>query len=131
MRRRDWPERLAQAIREARGKKFGGAYYCVTFAADCVLAMTDVDYLADYRGQDMETALANLKAAGHKSFYHYMVTTFGKPVPMFEAKRGDVVIRTDPELITGICVGQNTAYPTDLGLTYYPTLEQRWAFRVK
>lgn len=131
MRRPDWPERQAQAIREARNKEFGGAYYCVTFAADCVLAMTDVDYLADYRGQDMETALQNLKAAGHQSFYHYMVKTFGKPLPMCRAKRGDVIIRTDPELITGICCGQMTAYPTDKGLTYYPTLEQRWCFPVR
>ena len=130
MRLPDWPEQLAETIRLARSKPFGGDYYCVTFAADCVFAMTGTDYLAPYRGQTMEVALANLKADGHQSFYHYMVKTFGQPLPMSQAKRGDVIIRTEPELITGICCGQTTAYPTDKGLTYYPTLEQRWAFAV-
>jgi hypothetical protein len=131
MRRHDWPERLAASIRTAKSKAFSDDYYCVTFAADCVLAMTDVDYLADYRGQNMEVALENLKAAGHSSFYHYMVKTFGKPIPVSKAQRGDVIIRTKPEVITGICCGQNTAYPIDEGLTYYPTLEQRWCFPVR
>ena len=131
MRHRDWPERLAVAIRFARARAFSDDYYCVTFAADCVLAMTDVDYLADYRGQNMDVALENLKADGHSSFYHYLVTTFGQPLPPCRAQRGDLIVRTDPELITGICCGQKTAYPTDHGLTYYPTLEQRWVFPVR
>jgi hypothetical protein len=130
MRRTDWPERLAEAIREGKGNEFTAEYYCVTFAADCVLAMTDVDYLEDYRGLSMEDALEKMKAAGHRSFYHYMVTTFGKPVPLAMAQRGDVIVRTKPELAAGICGGQDTWFASTQGLAFKPTLEQRWCFHV-
>jgi hypothetical protein len=128
MRRRDWPEKLAKTIRDAQG--FDSSYYCLTFAADCVQAMTEVDYLTDYRGLNIDEAKAKFAETSHRSFYHYLLTTFGKPVPLALAKRGDLVVQTEPEMSVGICLGQNTAFVTDGGLTYQPTLAQRWCFRI-
>jgi len=128
MRLNDWPEQLAKAIRDAQA--FDQDYYCLTFAADCVQAMTDVDYLTDYRGLNLDEAKDKFSHTAHRSFYHYLVSTFGKPVPLSFAKRGDLVVQTEPEMSVGICLGQNTAFVADGGLTYQPTLAQRWCFRV-
>lgn len=131
MRLSDWPERLVAATEAAESKEFNDVYYCVTFAADCVHAMTGDDPLAEYRGLSMEDALKKLKGNGYKGFNDYMVKHFGKPVPLSFAQRGDVVIRTEPELATGICLGENTAFASDVGLSILPTLEQRWCFKVR
>lgn len=129
-RRADWPERLAAAIETAR--PFGNGYYCVTFAADCLLAMTDQDYMGGYRGLSRHEAAARLKAAGHRSFYHYLVKTFGQPVPLSQAQRGDLVVRTVEGIAVGICCGSVTAFASsDDGTAFQPTLEQRWCFPVR
>jgi hypothetical protein len=128
MRRADWPERLAETIKDAQG--FDENYYCLTFAADCVQAMTGIDYLEDYRGLTIDEAREKFKETEHHSFYHYLVSTFGQPVPLSKAQRGDLVVQIEPELCVGICMGQNTAFVSDDELTYKPTLSQRWAFRV-
>jgi hypothetical protein len=130
LRRRDWPERLAVALREAEKRTWSETDYCVLFAADCVEAMTGVDYCADYRGLSIEESREKLRQSG-MSFYRHLVSLFGKPVPLSFARRGDVIVRTDPEPAAGICCGMFTAFlSSDGGLAFLPTLEQRWAFRV-
>lgn len=66
-RREDWPERLAEAEREARRKTFRwGEFDCCIYAADLVRAMTDTDPMAAFRGRydSEETARALLDRAG-------------------------------------------------------------------
>jgi hypothetical protein len=131
MRLPDWPERLAEALDQARARSFSETDYCVLFAADCVEAITDTDYVEDYRGLTIDEAKARLKDSG-STFYRRLVSIFGKPLPLAFAQRGDVIVRTEPELATGICCGQKTAFlSSEGGLVWKPTLEQRWAFRVR
>jgi hypothetical protein len=133
MRRRDWPERLAAAIAAAGERTFSDDYYCAVFAADCVLAMTDEDPLLPYRGMLMPEALTAMHAAGHASLIECLASLFGDPAPIAFAQRGDVIVREDDDgkQAIGICMGQQTAFASDRGLTYEPTLRQRWCFRVR
>lgn len=128
MRRNDWPERLAAVLGEAR--RFDADYYCVVFVADCVQAMTDVDHLADYRGLTLDDAKAKFAGRG-KTLYRHLESLFGEAVPLFRAQRGDIVVQVEPELTLGICCGQDSAFIADDGLTFQPTLAQRWCFRVQ
>ena len=50
MRPTDWQVRLAAVVRERQAQSFAwGTNDCATFAADCVLAATGVDRIADVR----------------------------------------------------------------------------------
>lgn len=50
MRLVDWQSRLAKVMREAQARPFAwGSHDCVTFAAECVEAVTGVDRIADVR----------------------------------------------------------------------------------
>ena len=50
-RRPDWPERLAVLVEARRHAPFvWGTHDCAMFAADAVLAQTDRDFLARWRG---------------------------------------------------------------------------------
>jgi hypothetical protein len=128
VRRNDWPERLADTVAAAEAKAFSDTYYCAVFAADCVLAMTDVDPLGELRGltqAEAEAAIAPL------TLRDKLVSLYGEPVHVAFAHRGDVVVRdNDGQLAVGICLGQQSAFATDVGLAHYPTLEQIEAFRV-
>lgn len=130
MRRLDWPERLAETIAAARHREFSDENYCASFAADCVNAITGTDPMSDFRGLSMEDALEKLKDSGYRSVYFFLTKQFGRPRPLALAQRGDVVVRTKPDLAIGICCGQYTAFTTETGLTYLPTIDQRWSFRV-
>lgn len=129
MRLPDWPERLADILKASRDREFDDVNYCVVFAADCVQAMTGEDPMTEYRGLNMQQAHDKVKADGHQSFYHYLIKHY-KKVPLSLAQRGDIIIRTEPETAAGICCGQDTAFASDLGIAYHPTLQQRWCFRV-
>lgn len=128
-RRRDWPERLAEAIAAAEGKTFSDAYYCAVFAADCVLAMTDADPLGALRGLTQAEAEA---AIAPKTLRDLLVELYGDPVHLAFARRGDVVLRDNAGIpAVGICLGQLSAFAADGGLAYHPTLEHIEAFSVR
>lgn len=128
MRRRDWPERLAEAIQAGEGRTFSDTYYCATFAADCVLAMTDADPLARWRGLTETEARAAIEP---KTLRDVLIEVFGEPVHIAQARRGDVIVRdNDGSPAIGICAGQQSYFVSDDGLAHYPTLEQVEAFRV-
>jgi len=128
MRRLDWPERLAETVAAAEHKTFGDTYYCAVFAADCELAMTDNDPLGALRGltqAEAEAAIAPL------TLRDKLVERHGEPIHVAFAQRGDWVTRdNDGQLAVGVCLGQHSAFATDDGLEFLPTLEQIEAFRV-
>ena len=67
----DWRARLEAYLDSIEGRPFAwGDLDCALFAADCVLAMTGVDFANDFRGKytDYASGLAALKAAGFKSY---------------------------------------------------------------
>ena len=126
-RRMDWPERLNEALEAAQSLKFSEAYCCAAFAADVVKAMTDVDPLP-VRHETVAEAYAHMRE-NFASIDDALAFTFGAPVPVSFARRGDVVLSGDVTL--GICCGQVSAFiSSDGGLAFEPTLEQVAAYRV-
>lgn len=123
-----WPERLAEAVEVGQSRTFGDDYFCATFAADCILAMTGTDPMEGYRGLAQEEAAAEIGM----SFDAYLRKLFGEPVHISRARRGDVVFRENPGgLAVGICLGSISAFASgDGGLSFLPTLEQLAAYRV-
>lgn len=130
MRRLDWPERLAEhlAATEASGS-WSESRYCVLWAADAVLAMTDVDPAAHVRGLAVEGAYRAIREAGYETVEAAVTAVLGAPVHPSRARRGDVVLKDDG-LAVGICCGQFTAFLSEPGLEYLPTLKQRAAFPI-
>jgi hypothetical protein len=131
MRRLDWPERLAQFLSEADGRSFSETYSCVVFAADAVKAMTDYDPLP-VREDTVSAAYARMRREGYQNILEALSAKIGQPIPLSLARRGDVILRRvgDDEAI-GICCGEQTAFISDSGIAYWPTLEQFAAFRVR
>lgn len=133
VRRVDWEEGLSQALTEARDKPFAwGTWDCVHFVSDAVLAMTDIDPLADYRGAYSTEAEAwavlserdgNLRQACRRAFG-------GMIRPAF-ARRGDVVMLRGG-MAVGICIGKVAAFVSDDGdgLVMRRMDEMAWAFPI-
>lgn len=131
MRRLDWPERMAEALEAAQTKAFSETYFCAAFAADVVLAMTDVDPLP-WRAETLVEAYAKMREAGFQTLHDALVAHAGEAVHVAMAQRGDVVLRqADGAEAIGICCGQQSAFISSQGgLAMFPTLEQVSAYRV-
>jgi hypothetical protein len=129
IRRLDWPDRLAAALEAACHDAWTPERHCALWAADVVLAMTDVDLAAPYRGLAVSDAYRAMREVGHESIADALAAEL-EQVPLAFARRGDVVLRADGAAI-GVCTGERAAYLTDAGgLEYLPTLEQLAAYRV-
>ena len=133
VRRVDWQPRLAAFLDEARGRAFDwNGWDCCHFVGDAVLAMSDTDPLADYRG-DYETEAGawaaldardgNLRAACKR--------VFGAMRPAAFARRGDAVMLAG-NLSIGICMGGQAVFasPDGEGLTLVPMSDCRWCFPI-
>jgi len=129
-RRRDWPERLNDAIDAARARPFSDAHHCAGFAADVVIAMTGEDAMPERRGTLAATYRA-MREAGHDSVEDAIAARLGAAIPLALAHRGDVVLRETPDgHAIGICCGSLSAFVGDVGLVFEPTLAQVSAYRV-
>jgi hypothetical protein len=124
-RREDWPSRLAAALEEARDKPFKwGSHDCGLFAADCVLAMTDTDPAALYRGQYVDEAGARdtlwlISGGGLRAAWTKALGPAMNNVRM--AKRGDVVlVEVGGVEATGVVVGSRVACLSEAGLAMVP-----------
>lgn len=128
IRRKDWPDRLVEALNAASGKR-PDSYPCVLWAADCVLAMTDVDPMPA-RGDTAAACYALMRREGYESIEEAIGAKF-KSVPLARAKRGDVILAAGEIESVGICLGERSAFlALQGGLDYRETLEQRAAFTV-
>lgn len=136
MRRHDWPERLAAALEAARAQPFvWGHHDCVTFAADCALAMTDADPLAEWRGRWTSEAEAVALLADLGGLRGALTAALGAPLasPLL-AQRGDVGVFGDPlqdgrELVAVVVAG-GLAVPAARGLEMRPRARCDVAWRV-
>jgi hypothetical protein len=103
-RRNDWPERLSAFVESRRFAPFEwGTNDCALFAADGVLAMTDVDLAAALRTYTDEAGAAALisKAGGMAGF----ARTLAHRGPG-RAQRGDIVLAVIAGRETfGLCMG--------------------------
>ena len=127
-RRADWEHRLFQFIQARAATPFEwGKHDCWLFAADAVMAMTEVDIAASYRGK-YHTASgakkygpvsrlpdkAGLKKIDNKRF----------------ARRGDVVLIAGKRPLLGVCVGAQCVAPGKTELVYLKMSGVRQAWRV-
>lgn len=124
-RREDWPSRLAAALDAARDKPFRwGEFDCGLFAGDCVLAMTDVDPVAAYRGQydDEDGARATMLALTGGGLRAVWTAALGPALNNTRfAKRGDVVLVDIGGVeATGIVAGSRVACLSEAGLVMVP-----------
>ena len=142
MRFPDWPKRLDAAIAAARHRNFvygglNGAQDCALFAADCVQAITGVDYAAELRGYDSKVAAYRIVAAYGSLEAMIAALLKREPVHRSQARRGDVVL-AEIELgsgesgeCVGICAGAKFLFPKSVvGLRSHAIDAVRLAWRV-
>lgn len=105
IRKDTWAKSLMKTIEAAAKRPFvWGEHDCVHFAADCVLAITGEDPLADFRGSydSKESAIEVLRSKGSGTLYHTLLSIFGAPIATGSASRGDLIYQVFP---TGPAVG--------------------------
>ena len=141
MRYEDWPQRLAMAIETAQTRSFAygglaGTQDCALFAADCVAAITAVDYAAELRGY--ATRRGAYEIVARYGSLGAMATALLKREPIHPAlaQRGDVVLATlalvdgEEGETLGICLGVYCAYPDVVGVQLRPRAEASLAWRI-
>jgi hypothetical protein len=130
----DWELRLFKYTSSVLNRPHKwGEHDCATFAADCVLAETGVDPMADLRGEygGPLTARRLLNDEGVNT----MSELIAKRLPEIEvpfARRGDVVICLDEsgDEFAAVCQGVTAVGPGELGLIHVPMKNAIRAFRV-
>lgn len=116
-RKENWPSKL-ERCREAHEKLSfeWGKSDCMSFAADCVLAMTGIDPMAAYRGKysDMDGAIAIIENGGG---VEQLIDNALKSVQAFKANkeycaRGDIVlIEYNGKSLAGVWFGHFALAP--------------------
>lgn len=133
-RRDDWPVRLIEVVRAAERKPFAwGGHDCALFAADAVLAMTDTDFAAPFRGRYKTAlgALRELRRNGADDLAAYATQVLGAPIATAQAMRGDVVLFAAEEgEALAVVVGLEAAAAGPQGITWVPRALWLKAWRV-
>jgi len=102
-----WPDLLLKEIEDHGAKLFVyGDSDCLTFAADCVLAMTNEDFMDGYRDYTtIEGAYKRLKRAGFDDIGAALASKF-EEIPPSMAQRGDIgVLPGEGFLVAVVFVG--------------------------
>ncbi|MGD9539101.1 MAG: hypothetical protein AB7P52_17850 [Alphaproteobacteria bacterium] len=120
----DWPERLAEAVENARSKPFRwGGRDCALFAADCAAALTGRDPLSHVRGQ-YETRMGaafTLARLGCEDVAQ-LADTLWPRVRLALARRGDWVISPPgAPMALGVCLGKQAAFLAPEGFAFRHT----------
>ncbi len=91
----DWPQRLAEALRQrARSRYAWGQNDCAMFAADAVQAMTGQDFAAMFRGRYRTKRGASqvLRAHGWSGLEEMVDSILPRHDDQARLRRGDVVL---------------------------------------
>lgn len=128
MRVEHWESRLAEQITLAQNKPFQwGEHDCCLWAADTVLAITEVDHMAAFRGKyKSERGAMRLMKKKYNSL-NEAVSALLPSVSVKMAQRGDVVSHNGA---LGICSGINSFFVSPSGLLAVKTLKCDAAWRV-
>lgn len=122
----DWMIRLDALVREKAGHAYAwGESDCCTLAADCVVAITGQDPMADLRGTYDGEAAAQGVLTREGGLVAALTARLGPPVPVRMARPGDVGISGTAAVIHaggGVWLGQ-----ADRGLV--PVLAPRIVWR--
>lgn len=134
LRRRDWPERLAELLTARLRVPFRwGSNDCALLAADAVVASTGFDLAGHLRGQYHTEQEAQQILEDEGGLQQLAATMLGEPMPRISlAQRGDIVLADqEGQLTLGVVAGQGLyAAPGPRGLIYRPLAECRCAWRV-
>jgi hypothetical protein len=121
MRHRDWSIRLNKYIEEHFDTPFEwGEFDCCLFAADAVMAMTDIDFAEEFRGHYATAIGAKriLRKTGKGSIKQTVESKFGPMKSRLSAGRGDIVlINTSWGEALGIVAAGKIWAPSENGLT--------------
>jgi hypothetical protein len=132
-----WPTALMTTVAAAQPRPFDwGVHDCVTFAADCVRAMTGADPLADLPGwASARQALRVIHDLG--GMEAALSARLGEPIAPAFAQRGDLgLLHADPagDDMTGItvavCMGDVWLAPGTDGLERLPLAAVAKAWKV-
>lgn len=138
MRFEDWPQRLDIVVSEAAARSFAyGQFDCALFAADCVQAITGVDYAEQLRGYTSKVAAYRIvKEYGS---LEAMATALldREPKHPAMAKRGDIVLATlelapgEQGEALGVCLGTRFCCPQETGLRFFNRSDCRLAWSIE
>ncbi len=141
-RRLDWPEQMAAAVHIATVRPFEwGVQDCALFTCNVVLAMTDTDLAARFRGKyttphGAYRLLKKICGGGLSELAEQMAKKHGcAEVPWTFARRGDVVLipvsSGENSEALGICDGQHTLVANrDGGLLRLPISQALKVWRI-
>lgn len=124
----DWQRRLDAVIQAATERPFSwGRHDCITFAAECVEAVTGVDLLQPVRGtwHSQLQALRMLSKLG--GIPAVLTRHLGAEVPPLMARPGDVGITESGATV--VCCGDLWRGPGACGLEFVHPFEIKQAWR--
>lgn len=133
MRLPDWKTRLIGYVSDAARRPFQlGVHDCALFSAGAVLAMTGIDYAADWRGRytTLTGGLRVLRKAGYADHIDLAARHFDEVHPAF-ADLGDLAVVPTPDGdILGVVQGEMIYGLDHDGIAYTPRVRAVRAFRV-
>jgi len=122
VRKPNWLKRLREVVRFHESEPFQyGQNDCVLFAARCIDAMTDSDWVGFVKARCHDEATAKAYIESEGSIEAGVTQRFGEPVLPLAARRGDLcLIETPYGPGLGICLGTEVATPGEKGLVRTP-----------
>jgi hypothetical protein len=126
-----WRQRLGVLIQDRMTTPFEwGSQDCCLWAADCVLAVSGVDYAAPFRGRYSTAAgaLEMLLAAGGLVA---LADQVGPRISALMASFGDIgIVQLEDRQLLAVCAGEVWLAPAAAGLAARPLPEALVAWRV-
>jgi hypothetical protein len=123
LRRQDWPQRLAEYLKERRSTPFQwGTNDCLVYACDAVERMTDEDPLEDIRGTWSNEFGARRVVVEMDGLPRWIGDRFRRLRSVLEAQDGDIGIlaESDDWNTVLLCVGAYWAGPSPAGMVMLP-----------
>ena len=137
LRKPEWATQLRLVVEEYEEVPFEwGLHDCCLFAADCVYAMSGIDFAAPFRGEynSRSSALAAISQIGGGSLEMYLDDSIGaenRIDPMF-AFRGDVILtHFDGMEMLGVSEGRNALFKGIKGVVAIPLGQCKTAWRIR
>jgi cell wall-associated NlpC family hydrolase len=127
-----WEQRLYAVTVQAMGAPHAwGQNDCVTFVADAVRELTGVDLGDGLRGT-YDSPLGALRVM-HKLGANNvgdLAALYMPEVSPSQARRGDIILASDPHDFLAVCVGRTAVGPSAHGMLHIPMEQAVRAFKV-
>jgi hypothetical protein len=135
MRGQGWEARLAQALEAARARPYQlGVSDCFWLACAAREALTGENRWSEFAGTYRTKAQARRLIARYGASFDAAFSVFfgGEPVPVAQARRGDILKFVDDagEAHLGVCAGAEVAVYSASGVVFVPRKVCACAWRV-